>query len=400
MKSISLKCLLICLLVALAACVPGELGQNASSSPSSPTRPPDTAYPSPVQPMTVTPSNSPTPRQTLAPSLTPSQLPYPTLTATPILRVSQIRMFDADNGWAGYSEPYFPPKPKKILRTTGGIRTWTGVTTPISGDNTDIGAVFFFDADRAIAVSHRSYLPESTLVEVTPWLTSDGGQTWQAGETFQSRATFFRPIQLSFLDPNYGWMLGESDGGMGNVLVHFFETQDGGLHWEMVYDTADHISDSHDIWMNGIYPYPNHFTFISKTAGFFLDWRLYRSQDGGRTWVPRPAPVVLGTVFFLDTDTGWLLGKSDPDPAAPAQLYQTTDGGKTWAQIAADCPLPLGSEMQFVDPQIGFAFFPSALADFYQDFDAQIQTANKKSTLFYTEDGGHLWMEVAPNLAP
>jgi photosystem II stability/assembly factor-like uncharacterized protein len=485
MKIDSKKFLVVFLLVALSACVPGELGQNASPSPLLSTLPPDTAYPSPVLPRTVAPSNPPTSQQPLAPSLTPSRLPSPTLTTTPILRVSQLRMFDASSGWAGYSEPYFPPKPNKILRTMDGIRTWMDVTPPISEQNTDIGAVFFLDADRAIVVSRRSYLPESTLVEVTPWLTSDGGQTWQAGETFQlDRAAFFYPIQLSFLDPDQGWMLGESDGGMGNTLVYFFETRDGGLHWEMVYDTADHLSDSHDIWMNGIYPYPNHFTFVSKTGGFFSDGRLYSSQDGGRywklqpleppaelpelnckgidckyvldlvsaprfssqqdgvlvrrvylnskvvrdfvesyqgipkpwpfpavqyiyfthdggrTWVPRSAPVVLGTTYFLDAEAGWLLGKSEPDPAAQAQLYQTTDGGKTWTQVSAECPLSLGSEMQFVDPQTGFAFFPSALADFYRDFDARIQAAEKESTLFYTEDGGRSWTEVAPGIDP
>jgi photosystem II stability/assembly factor-like uncharacterized protein len=484
MKIDSKKFLVVFLLVALSACVPGELGQNASPSPLLSTLPPDTAYPSPVLPRTVAPSNPPTSQQPLAPSLTPSRLPSPTLTTTPILRVSQLRMFDASSGWAGYSEPYFPPKPNKILRTMDGIRTWMDVTPPISEQNTDIGAVFFLDADRAIVVSRRSYLPESTLVEVTPWLTSDGGQTWQAGETFQlDRAAFFYPIQLSFLDPDHGWMLGESDGAMGRLELHFFETQDGGLHWEMVYDSADHIADPYTLWIRGYYPFSEHFVFPSKGVGFFSSGKLVRSQDGGkswklqtlepppdladidctethcthldvvsapqfsspqdgvlvrrtylnseivmdvfvyypntlnrlpmpsaqylyfthdggRTWVPRPAPVLLGTTYFLDADTGWLLGKSDPDPAEPAQLYQTTDGGKTWTQISADPLLPLGSEMQFVDPQTGFAFFPSALDDFYQDFDARVQTADQKSTLFYTGDGGRSWTEVAPVITP
>jgi hypothetical protein len=254
----------------------------------------------------------------------------------------------------------------------------------------------------------------------------------------------------------------------------------GGVHWEMVYDSVDHLSDPDRLWIKGYYPFLKHFTFISGAVGFFSDGRLFNSLDGGRSWVfqplnppadlpdidcqggdckyldtvsvpqfssgqdgvlirraylnsevvmdvfvyypntlnrmplptaqylysthdggqswvPMPSPVKIGTVYFWNVQTGWLLGKSDPDPATATQLYQTTDGGETWTQILADSSLPLGSELQFVDIHTGYAFYPFTVLDYYKDFDERV---NQAPLLFFTHDGGRSWVKVKPRIAP
>lgn len=483
------KYLAILSLFALVACAPIEPQQTlAPTIPSPPpytASPPRTSYPGPVLPsVTIAPIKT---LQQGTPSPLPSStvLPPPNEQTSPGLQLTQLQMFDTTTGWAIYSDlsirPWWEQEKSKILRTMNGVQTWIDVTPSISEDYSNIQAAFFANTKTAIVVSARSSLPESPTAELVPWRTTAGGQSWQTGETLRiEQAPEFYPGQLFFIDPEHGWMLGESDAGMGNKRVHFFETQDGGLDWEMVYDSVDHLSDTHTLWIKGYYPFPEHFTFTTDTTGFFSDGRLfntpnggrswvfrpldppddlpdigcqgggckyldlvsaprftstldgvlirraylnsdivmdvfvyypntlnhlplptaqyfYFTHDGGQTWVPKLSPVKIGTVYFLNAQTGWLLGKNDPDPTTLTQLYQTNNGGNTWSQIAADCPLPLGSELQFVDEQNGFAYYPSGVIDFYKDFDQRI---GQPPSLFSTNDGGRSWVIVEPQIVP
>jgi photosystem II stability/assembly factor-like uncharacterized protein len=488
MVSKTQKILTVIMLIALSACSPKQSTPNFDRStfpaPWSSTYPPITSTPAPTQSITAVPSIDPLPQKTPEPSPSPPPLPLLTEQTPPNMRISQLTMFDANIGWAMYSAPFNQPENRKVLRTTDGMQTWIDFTSPISETNTTVRSAFFINEDEAVIVSSRSLLPGSPEVEAIPWRTTNGGQTWQAGEALpKDNASLFYPAQLIFLDQEQGWLLGDSDAGMKNLRVHLFESRDGGSHWGMVYDTANHLDDPNTLWISGYFPFLERFTFISETVGFFSDGRLFSTQDGGRswefrplepptdlpevdctgsdcptldtvsaprftsaqdgilirrvylnsdvvrdvflyypnavnrlplptaqylyythdggqTWVPRPSPVNIGTAYFQNASTGWLLGKSEPDPAIPTQLYQTTDGGETWTQIAADCPLPLGSELQFVDERTGFAFFPFALADVYQDFDNRIRESESNSTLFTTQDGGHSWEEVVLEVIP
>lgn len=479
------KYLVILFLFALTACAPAEPQQTPARSTSS-LQPstaysPDTSYPEPTQtPMTVSPVET---LQQGTPVSTPSPaaLPPTDEQTSPNLQIDRLQMFDANTGWAVYSAPFVRPENSKILRTTDGIQNWIDVTPPTSENSSYTRAAFFVDANTAVVVSIRSSLPESSTVEIVPWRTTDGGQTWETGETLRiEQASEFYPSQLFFIDPEHGWMLGESDSGMGNMRVHLFETQNGGMNWGLVYDSANHLSDPDTLWIKGYYPFPMHFTFTSESVGFFSDGRLFNSLDEGRSWafqpldppadlpdincqggnckyldtvsvpqfssgqdgvlirraylnsdvvmdvfvyypntlnrlplptvqyiyfthdggqtcVPKPSPVKIGTVTFWNGHTGWLLGKNDPDPTTTTQFYQTVDGGETWTQILADSPLPLGSELQFVDEKTGYAFYPFAVSDYYKDFDARV---NRAPLLFSTHDGGRSWVKVEPQIAP
>lgn len=124
---------------------------------------------------------------------------------------------------------------------------------------------------------------------------------------------------------------------------------------------------------------------------------LYFTTDGGKTWAYKPSPGKIGSVFFLNTQTGWYLGKSDPNPAAPTQLYQTTNGGETWEQIAENSPLQLGSELRFFDAQTGYATTISRTS-YDVAFDARLHFP--LPYLFFTKDGGRTWEQITPDIVP
>jgi photosystem II stability/assembly factor-like uncharacterized protein len=478
------KYLVVFLIFTLTACAPTELQHSlaptASSSQSSTAYPLSTAYPGPAQPSMTVPSVGTLQPVTPVPSLTPPVLASTAEVLSPSPQITQLQMFDINTGWAIYATPSIHTEKSKILRTTQGIQNWIDVTPKILDNSSDIYAPFFIDANTAVVISSNSSLTTSSA-EVIPWRTTDDGKTWQTGEPLRiEQVNEFYPKELFFIDPEHGWMLGESDSGMQNMRVHFFETQDGGLLWKTVYDTVDHLSDTDTLWIKGYYPFPEHFTFNTETTGFFSDGRLFRTQDGarswvfhpldppadlsdidcqggyckyldvvsaprftstqdgvlirraylnsdvvmdvfiyypntlnrlpfptaqylyfthdgGQTWVPKPSPVKIGTAYFLNTQTGWILGKNNPDSATVTQLFQTKDGGETWSQIALDCLLPLGSELQFVDEQNGFAYYPSDVIDYYKDFD---QRVGQTTSLYSTNDGGHSWEIVEPQIVP
>ncbi len=461
--TISLRCMVAIAILSLTACT--------TDNP----RPTAIHNPTPIPSITATLEEiSPTVQQ-------PTLPPTPSIQTGQEKQITHLKMMDSEIGWAVYAQPFTRPDGSQIIRTMDGGLTWQDVTPPATTGISDVRAVFFMDPAKAVIVTQPVPVSQSATTEIVAWKTEDGGQFWVAGEpvSFNLSSPLFYPDELMFVDPGHGWLFGESDAGMRNQRVHFLTTSDGGMHWQGVYDSSEHITDPITLWVGGYYPYPGRFTFLNETSGWFSDgylfstqdggiqWAsvaltppadfpelecegagceylvsvsapqfftdqdgilnlriylntetnldalvfypnitnrmsipvaqvLYLTRDGGQTWTSSRLPVQIGLVYFKDTNTGWLLGKSDPNPTASTQMFQTFDGGLNWTLIAADCLLPLGSQIQFVDETTGFAFFNYADADFYKDFDSRIESLFSGPNLYVTYDAGTTWVKVDP----
>lgn len=441
------KFLSLAILLLLAACaVPIPAAQTQLS----PTEI-HTSEASPTSlPPTITPTASPEPTQTPTETPPPSPTNEPTLPAlVEYDQMAALTLFD------------------DIM----GLASWSSHTPPTMAGNT-LSMVNFVDAKSAVAVFYRSFMPESTETEITAARTTDGGQTWEFGETMHFACCLRSPIQLEMLDANHGWLMASDDGAMGQIPLSFFRTADGGLHWEKVYDSEEQFQiDSGNTLFGGRNPIGEHgfvllnFDTALYATGWFYrtgdagkSWQqvdlpippaetdeqteagmgqyqppvsvpqfwneqegvtvgryykdlmippgqptslpvaefLYFTSDGGLTWNYKPSPAKIGYPFFLDSQTGWYLGKSDPDPSKPSQLYQTTDGGETWEQIAAESPLPLGSEIYFLSTQTGYAVVTRYAYDYL--FDAQAGV--RLSYFFFTSDGGRNWEQKSLEIVP
>jgi photosystem II stability/assembly factor-like uncharacterized protein len=451
------------LVISLAGCT-GNPSTNAAPSqiPSTPS-PTSSAYPIPE-------TASPTPPILVSPSPTNSVLATPSpMGVSAELWTSSLHMFDANNGWAVQtimSSSY--PVGSKILHTSTGLQDWKEVNPPLPQGKFALPVWSFIDQKQAIGIFVQT-AENSPVTEMTAWRTTDGGLTWEKGESTQFASTNqindFRANELDMVSSDQGWLLGRSSDGSTGETVYVFETTTAGKHWEMVYDTTSHTKDSQGLlWFGGSTTYnDNAFSVSTQNRLFFSNSNLWVSQDSGKTWNPqqlpapkeypnldtsldanhrssisapdfntpkdgflvrrvfrkeqvisppleyqgipdaeylyvtndggqnwssRPVPVKLGVVYFLDSQHGWLLGIQNADQIQTTDIYRTTNGGVTWEQIATDSPVLLGSEIQFIDEQTGFAFVPFPPSTYYSALDHRIISAG---TPWMTINGGKSW---------
>ena len=165
--------ILAVLTLLLTACESSASTRPAEPSATPPeSTPTDTTLPSPTAvPATLTPD---------VPGTITAEVPA---THTPqtssTLQIPVLRMIDAKTGWAEDTQG-------RILRTTRGGQLWENVSPPYPEGDFD-AAAFFFDGSTAVLVTTQMVpSPDETkapTAQIVPWRTTDGGQTWKAGET-------------------------------------------------------------------------------------------------------------------------------------------------------------------------------------------------------------------------
>lgn len=184
-----------------------------------------------------------------------------------------------------------------LISTTNGGDKWD--STDISKNK--LGLIYFFDAKKGIAFTY-----------VRPWLTSDGGKSWIAGDSsLSTRGTH----DLVFVNSNKGWM-GSS---VSSITEHgsISNTIDGGKTWTY------QISQS--AIMFAIDFADSLVGYAIGTDGFFSVEYIYSTINGGNEWT-RKQFLNKGSLFdvgFLNSQIGWTIGNS-------GKIWQTIDGGNSW----------------------------------------------------------------------
>lgn len=165
-------------------------------------------------------------------------------------------------------------------------------------------------------------------------------------------------IDVSFATEEKGWVVGRS-----GIILH---TDDGGENWEMQhYDAQD------DLW--GVW-------FVDEYKGWAVGWDyIYHTDDGGENWESQNPPVFVGDlfdVFFLNHDTGWVVGTYEI-------LFKTIDGGENWEKISNNL-----SDTKFFDRVL--------FTDANHGIVVGSQNLFSDGLIMITEDGGYTWNETTP----
>jgi photosystem II stability/assembly factor-like uncharacterized protein len=216
-------------------------------------------------------------------------------------------------------------------------RVWRGLTVMIASVLT-------------IAIACLAYL-HPTL----PWSSTITGGA-PAG------TSAYRVTTVDFVDQRAGWLVAVLATGDYAVM----HTANGGLSWTHQWSVR---GDGHAHYMK----------FFGTSVGIFALTGtrpiLHRTLDGGRTWSTVSAIVPAGSVVlswsFVDAERGWML-VDDPEQIKPSsnRLYRTDDGGKTWGDLGPPVKAPdRAFQVHFSNPTTGWLTTASAGAYAYRTFD-------------------------------
>lgn len=240
---------------------------------------------------------------------------------------------------------------------------WQRVMPDLSAGLNDIAAL---DIGRALAVG--SDFPDS-LGDGQAFITMDGGLSWDSirfsapGGMFRTLyqaewvdaqtlyASSFRPHLFASLDGGATWEerpTPDGDGAamesmhwwnadsglVGNLEGRLYRTYNGGNTWELVFNSgfAQPLIDL---------DCPSYQTCYIRTFGVA---DLYKSTDGGSSWLPLPGTpsVLLYTgLDALNEDTVVLV--------TWGTAYRSTDGGASWSTISVPTSVEL-TDVDFAGP--------------------------------------------------
>lgn len=211
--------------------------------------------------------------------------------------------------------------------------------------------------------------------------TIDGGETWEAGVVPGADSLQFRDVHA--VDAETAYLLSIGSGAASRV----YRTDDGGATWRLLFqnDDPDAFFDCFDFWSpeRGI-------AFSDAVDGEFV---LIATDDGGRTWrrtpVDRLPDASAGEGSFAASGT-CLLARGESaawfgtGAGASARVFRTDDGGRSWT--AAATPIAGGTSttgiasLAFLDDRRGAAFGGDVAAP-----------AEPTASVATTTDGGATW---------
>jgi photosystem II stability/assembly factor-like uncharacterized protein len=330
-----------------------------------------------------------------------------------------------------------------LLRTTDGGLSWSDAS-PV-GDYVYAGSYFLTDQDAWLSTYNASTNTGGLL------RTQDGGKTWEA----LPPNDILQNAMFEFQSPSVG-LAETADMGAGNAYLNYYQTQDGGLSWQVVPLVAPSPEPSlptgtihlcnicgDSLYFDGSHTLITYGDMASEPTG---SARFSLSNDLGQHWkdfkLALPAAYATGAVMplmpaFFGTQ-GFLpvsVIKFNADGTTEFSIlltYTSQDAGQTW-QVAPgvlkNMPSHVGN-VQIISAQQAYVrcggdlcvttdasqtwtILPKSLnfdmnAD-EQAYVSQIRFADSSNgyaisgpsdnpSLWKTSDGGQTWVHLSPIL--
>ncbi|MCX6134382.1 MAG: YCF48-related protein [Ignavibacteriales bacterium] len=220
-----------------------------------------------------------------------------------------------------------------ILKTSNGGKNWN---VQNGAGSVYLNSVFFADSLTGWAAGESGKL----------FVTRDGGSTWISQATGVTQTL----NRVRFLNPSKGWIAA----GGGVVL----RTTDGGSTW-----LASSTGSSEYVY--------SVFSLDGSTVWAVDRNGVYKSSDGGATWVKNTTVSYTADMFFTSPQKGWVL--------AQRGFYRTTNGGVSWLWSEAGTNADLKG-LWFLDSLRGWAVGTSGAMVYTADGGATWQTRTSGTT--------------------
>lgn len=269
---------------------------------------------------------------------------------------------------------------KKLEANINGV--WRNATPP-NAQPVNIRAAFFLNANRAWAIAMQ---PPSAVGNATAvvFISADGGRHWvsssmQVVVPERGVGSFY----LSFVDPLHGWLVVDEGSHAGFSYASLYRTGDGGRSW-----------------MRLAVPQSAPVTFATASDGVSsggpASIGTYLTHDGGQSWqrllVSAPSPysgVVFGSPTFVSGTDGVIPANIFDAGGLPAAVgfFTTTDSGRSW-KVAATLPNPASNLALIAAINLDHWVIPEAIP-------ANTQGVASRETLRITTNRGGSWSDAA-----
>jgi len=273
---------------------------------------------------------------------------------------------------AGYQPASRMPVPALLGSPSGSGERITVPTSLFQADEDlrDFGLIT--NTDGWILVGSRIYR------------TTKRGTSW--GEITPSLPSTATVYAANFLDARKGWVLWSDFGADGNLVLQIERTNDGGMNWDQLLirklPSDDPAADIENASMDWLDANTGWVSVKQKSGVNFSSGTLFRTEDGGQTWMRLSLPIG-EAVHFVNNRTGWVAGGPAGD-----QIYKTQDGGSTWEKQ----PVPVS----FIGGQI-YSLYPPVIDSQKNGMIAIVMLDGEKFelVLFSTRDGGKNWNPIS-----
>ncbi len=226
------------------------------------------------------------------------------------------------------------------------------------------------------------------------WKTTNNGVSWEPIFDDQVTSTI-GDVTVAPSNPDIVWVgTGEANNRQSSSWGNgVYKSPDGGKTWKNM-----GLKATHHIGRIVIHPLNPDIVYVAAVGHLWgpnKERGLYKTEDGGKTWV---------NTKFINEDTGFIdvaLDPGSPDTlyAAAYQrrrrgwgfsgggphsgLYKTTDGGENWTKLYNG--LPSGDT-----GRIGIDIYRKDSSIVYVTYE------NKKGGVFRSEDKGFTWKKMSP----
>lgn len=262
--------------------------------------------------------------------------------------------------YSGVMDPMVGLIPVVVWRTEDGGSTWlpSALIEPPGGSGWFVPSGFGFLDDGfgwLMAAIDAGMMHQYISIHTT----RDGGAHWlRVVDPYGDQPVQSCPkTGLEFADASYGWLTRDCGGLIDQVTIEI--TQDGGSTWVSVPVPAPASLPSGFAYPYLCTPHSIHLTTahegsLAVSCRRYLETQapggetqadgphaLYRTHDGGATWDVREYPG--GEILWLDNARGLALGR---------KIFRTENGGASWMLVHE---VNWDGQFTFVDLQHGWA---------------------------------------------
>jgi len=172
--------------------------------------------------------------------------------------------------------------------------------------------------------------PSSQNSEPRIMCTADGGRSWSKASL---GGTFNFPTAVHLVDDQVGYLASMGFANF-NIVIKLYRSENGGRSWTEL-AVADGVSEP----FNDLY-------FLDAQTGWAAGATVIYTRDGGSSWqaatVPELGERVVNGIHFSDGQNGIAVGGvpategdewTDPVPAHDGFIMRSTDGGASWQMV-------------------------------------------------------------------